>query len=179
MDNRKRWIAEEPTTPHTRRAIGKLTAAALGRLEELAPRDQSTQALYLSAPYPSSIDRALQPLCDGLRVLDDESRVALQETPLSPAQARGLALYAERMSYLAVRKLDAGLIFEGLIAAAFLDRRGGTELLLRLLGKLYQAAIEIGADPQDAFHRAARLAPASSAGLFESFGRRDPGGRML
>jgi hypothetical protein len=164
---RKPWTVEEPTTPHTRKAIGRLAAEALARIESLSPRDEAQAALYLSAPFPAALDRAVRPLVDGLRVLEPDEREPLRDQRLSRAQLQALALFAERMAYLAVRKRDEALILDGLIALGV-----GWPLansLLRIAGKLHQAALELGVDPTAPFARAARLARRETAALLETF----------
>jgi hypothetical protein len=179
MTERKRWIPEEPTTPQTRRAIGRLVDGALERLESLAPRDATAEALYLSAPFPCAIDRAVQPLTDGLRLLDAEARGELFQTAFTDEQGRALTRFAERMAHFSVRKRDPGLVLDGLLAAAILDGRGGPDALVRLCGKLYQSALELDADPVDLFDRAARLAAPATGQVISGFVRRDSDGRIL
>ena len=163
---RKPWTVEEPTTPHTRKAIGKLAQAALERIEMLAPRDEAQSALYLSAPYPAALDRAVRPLTDGLRLMEAEEREPLRDRRLSRAQSEALALFAERMAYLAVRKRDEALILDGLIALGVGFRLD--DPLRRIARKLHHAALELGIDPAVPFARAARLARPETAALLDA-----------
>jgi hypothetical protein len=83
------------------------------------------------------------------------------------------------MAALAVKKRQAWLIEDGLIAMAIVGERASPIILLSVFDNLFHGAVEIDSDPQALFGEAAQLAQPELAVVMVRFAHRGSDNRML
>jgi hypothetical protein len=134
--------------------------------------DTSSKA-YSKQPIPSELDLALIELVDAFRKANPLRRFLIKRR-VSDQHSAILWVFSERMASLAVRERSTDRVLQGLSGLALEGCQEDYRDCVIRLAPLYDAALKIGASPNELFKKAASYGSGEAGKLILNYLKRTP-----